>query len=143
MAQRNRRDSPNDVLKKFAGIIEEHRDELLKQWRDRVRLLPAARDLDIPTLDDHIPRLFNELTAELTAGGTESVLDLELHDSPKIHGGLRLRAGFDIQEVVAEYNLLREILSNVAEIHDVDIAGAPNRILDRKSTRLNSSHRCF
>src|SRR5207237_5635271 len=67
----------------------------------------------------------------LTAGGTESVLDLQLHDSPKIHGGLRLRAGFDIVEVVAEYNILRELLSNIAERQNVDTTGDPNRILNR------------
>jgi signal transduction histidine kinase len=65
------------------------------------------------------------------AGGAESVLDLQLHDSPKIHGGLRLRAGFDIVEVVAEYNILRELLSNLAEAENVDIMGEPNRILNR------------
>ena len=131
MAQRNRKDSPYGDLKKFASIIQEHRDELLKEWRERVRLLPAARDLDNPTLNDHIPHLFDALTQELTAGGTESVLDLQLHDSPKIHGGLRLRAGFDIVEVVAEYNILRELLSNIAERHNVDTTGDPNRILNR------------
>jgi len=131
VAQRNRKDSPYGDLKKFASIIQEHRDELLKEWRERVRLLPAARDLDNPTLNDHIPHLFDALTQELTAGGTESVLDLQLHDSPKIHGGLRLRAGFDIVEVVAEYNILRELLSNIAERHNVDTTGDPNRILNR------------
>lgn len=131
MAQRNRKDSPYGDLKKFASIIQEHRDELLKEWRERVRLLPAARDLDNPTLNDHIPHLFDALTQELTAGGTESVLDLQLHDSPKIHGGLRLRAGFDIVEVVAEYNILRELLSNIAERQNVDTTGDPNRILNR------------
>jgi signal transduction histidine kinase len=59
------------------------------------------------------------------------VLDLQLHDSPKIHGGLRLRAGFDILEVVAEYNILRELLSNIAERQSIDITGEPNQILNR------------
>ncbi|HSU89330.1 MAG TPA: sensor histidine kinase [Terriglobia bacterium] len=118
-------------MKEFAGIIQQHRDELLKGWRDRVRLLPAARNLDTPTLNDHIPHLFDELTQDLVAGGTESLLDLQLHDSPKIHGGLRLRAGFDIVEVVAEYNILRELLSNLAEEQNIDISGESNRILNR------------
>src|SRR5262245_37060450 len=65
------------------------------------------------------------------SGGTESVLDLQLLDSPKIHGGLRLRAGFDIVEVVAEYNILRELLLNLAESEKIDIRGEPNRILNR------------
>src|SRR5438477_5252937 len=118
-------------LQKFARIIQRHRTELLSEWRKKVGLLPAARNLDTPTLDDHIPHLFDELTLALTAGHTDSVLDLQLHDSPKIHGGLRLRAGFDIVEVVAEYNILRELLSNVAEKEDVGISGGANRILNR------------
>jgi two-component system, OmpR family, phosphate regulon sensor histidine kinase PhoR len=122
---------PNRRLQEFARIIQQQRSGLLAEWRRRVRLMPAARDLDIPTLNDHVPHLFDELTLALTAGQTESVLDLELHDSPKIHGGLRLRAGFDIVEVVAEYNILRELLSSLAEKEHVDVTGDPNRILNR------------
>ena len=91
----------------------------------KVSRLPAAQNLDIPTLNDHIPHLFDELALALTAGDTESLLDLQLHDSPKIHGGLRLRAGFDIVEVVAEYNILRELLSCLAEKEGVEITGDP------------------
>jgi signal transduction histidine kinase len=82
-------------------------------------------------LNDHVPHLFDELSLALSAGNTESVLELELNDSPKIHGGLRLRAGFDIVEVVAEYNILRELLAALAEKEHVDITGNPNRILNR------------
>src|SRR5262249_50734983 len=100
-------------------------------WRNRVRVLPAAQNLDVPSLNDHVPHLFDELSQQLMSGGTESILDLQLHDSPKIHGGLRLRAGFDILEVVAEYNIMRELLSNIAETQKLDITGEPNRILNR------------
>ena len=131
MTENEPRAAATDDLKKFASAVEEHRDELLSQWRQRVRVLPAARNLDIPSLNDHVPHLLDELAQELKAGGTESVLDLQLHDSPKIHGGLRLRAGFDILEVVAEYNILRELLSNLAERQGLDITGEPNRILNR------------
>ena len=34
-------------------------------------------------------------------------------------------------EVVAEYNILRELLSNIAERQNVDTTGDPNRILNR------------
>src|SRR5712692_7693460 len=131
VARRSRYDSPSGNLEKFSSLVQEHRDELLQEWRQKVRDLPAAQKLDNPTLNDHIPRLFDELALALRSGDTESVLDLQLHDSPKIHGGLRLRAGFDIVEVVAEYNILRELLSNIAERQNVDTTGDPNRILDR------------
>src|SRR6185369_12318484 len=119
------------LLKQFAAMVQQQRDELLQEWRRKVSLLPAAKNLDTPTLNDHIPHLFDELALALTSGESESVLDLQLSDSPKIHGGLRLRAGFDIVEVVAEYNILRELLLSLAERQGLDITGDPNRILNR------------
>jgi len=130
VAQRSRKNATNSHLKKFGEIVQQHRDELLAEWRKKISRLPAAQSLDTPTLNNHIPHLFDELALALTAGDTESLLDLQLHDSPKIHGGLRLRAGFDIVEVVAEYNILRELFSALAEQEGVDITGDPNRILN-------------
>ena len=92
MAERKQNVSLIGHLAQIADIIQQHRDELLREWRELVRQLPAAQHLDTPTLNDHILHLFDELVQELTAGGTESILDLQLHDSPKIRGGLRLRA---------------------------------------------------
>src|ERR1051326_8794993 len=131
MPRRSRARGPASHLNEFAEMVRQHRDKLLEEWRRKVSLLPAAQNLDTPTLNDHIPYLFDELVVALTAGDTESVLDLQLHDSPKIHGGLRLRAGFDIVQVVAEYNILRELLSSLAEKEGLDITGEPNRILNR------------
>jgi two-component system, OmpR family, phosphate regulon sensor histidine kinase PhoR len=118
-------------LQRFADAIQKHRGRLLKEWREQVRRLPAAQKLDVPTLDNHIPALFDELIAALFAGDTESVLDLHLQNSPKIHGSLRLRAGFDIVEVVAEYNILRERLHGLAEAEGIEISGDLTRILNR------------
>jgi two-component system phosphate regulon sensor histidine kinase PhoR len=122
-------------LQRFADAIKSHIQTLLKDWRVQVRRLPAARNLDVPTLDDHIPALFDELMSALLAGETQSVLDLHLQDSPKVHGTLRLRAGFDIVEVVAEYNILRELLHNLAVNSDIDmsrrLALILNRVIDR------------
>src|SRR5262249_20448472 len=101
------------------------------QWRNRVRVLPTAQNLDVPSLNDHVPHLFDELSQQLMSGGTESILDLQLHDSPKIHDGLRLHTSFDILEVVAEYNIMRELLSNIAETQKLDITSEPNHILNR------------
>lgn len=122
---------PNDNLHKLAQLIQSTRERLLKIWRTQVRRVPAARDLDVPTLNDHIPELLTELTAALKAGHTESVLDIELSETPKIHGAQRLRDGFDIVEVVAEYNILKETLLSIAESEGIDISGEPNRIINR------------
>src|SRR5215475_11964594 len=99
----------------FAKLIEDKREELLTEWRRDVRRLPAAKNLDTPTPDDHVPPLLDELASALKAGMFESILDLQLEQNPRIHGTQRLRAGFDIVEVVAEYNILRELLQSLAE----------------------------
>jgi signal transduction histidine kinase len=122
---------PNDNLQKLAQLIQHNRERLLQVWRTQVRRLPAARDLDVPTLNDHIPELLDELTGALKEGHTESVLDIELADGPKIHGAQRLRDGFDIVEVVAEYNILKETLLSIAESEAIDISGEPNQIMNR------------
>jgi two-component system phosphate regulon sensor histidine kinase PhoR len=126
-----RRISPPDDLKRFNEIIHQRRGRLLEEWRGEVRRLPTARNMDAPTLNDHIPSLLDELASALIAGHTESVLDLQLERSPQIHGTQRLRAGFDIVEVVAEYNILREILYGVAEEDGIDLSGDISRILNR------------
>ena len=118
-------------LQAFADVIQANLDNLLTDWRLQVRQLPAAQNLDVPTLNDHIPALVEQLVGALRRGQTESVIDTHLHNSPKIHGHMRLRAGFDIVEVVAEYNILRELLHGLAEEHGIDISGGLARILNR------------
>lgn len=56
-----------DGLDQLAELIEGEREALLAAWRAQVRALPAARHLDLPTLNDHIPNLLTELpTAQRT-----------------------------------------------------------------------------
>lgn len=122
---------PSDDLKRFAETIQQRRGELLEKWRSEVCRLPTAQNMDAPTLNDHLPLLLNQLAAALVAGETESVLDLHLEGSPQIHGTQRLRDGFDIVEVVAEYNILREILHGAVEEHGVKLSSNITRILNR------------
>jgi two-component system, OmpR family, phosphate regulon sensor histidine kinase PhoR len=128
---RGARIPPFDDLKRFAEIIHRRHGRLLEEWRSEVRRLPTARNMDAPTLNDHIPPLLDQLASALMTGHTESVLDLQLEQSPQIHGTQRLRAGFDIVEVVAEYNILREILHGVAEEDGIDLSPDISRILNR------------
>ena len=82
---------PNDNLHRLADLIKHHREELLATWRQEIRRLPAARNLDVPTLNDNMPGVLDELADALIAGQTESVMDLQLQHSPKVHGTERLR----------------------------------------------------
>ena len=120
-----------DDLKRFAAAVHRSHAWLLQEWREQVRRLPTAQNLDTPTLNDHIPQLLDQLASALAAGHIESVLDLQLENSPQIHGSQRLRAGFDIVEVVAEYNILREMLHRLADREGIDISSDMSRIVNR------------
>jgi two-component system phosphate regulon sensor histidine kinase PhoR len=119
------------ILDELAQIIERERDALLAVWRAQVRALPAARDLDVPTLNDHIPHLLAELTSALRAGSSETIAQALLDGSPPAHGLQRVKDAFDIEEVVAEYNILRGCIHDLAERNGLSMWGKPFHVLNR------------
>ncbi len=114
----------------LAALIRRERDSLLAQWRQEVRQLSVAHNLDVPTLNDHIPDLLDELADELEAYSDESMIG-ELKKNSVIHGLDRLRIGFDIEEVVAEYNALRGVIQDLIERHNLSLRGPVNRTINR------------
>ena len=85
----------------------------MESWRQKDRDVPAARGLDTPTLDDHIALVLGNLSAVLEIGAAESIMKLPLDGGPEIHGVQRLHVRFNLIEVVAEYNSLRETLQSL------------------------------
>ena len=122
-------------LDKFAALIERDRDTLLTRWRQQVQQLPSARQLDVPTLIDHIPKLVGELVRALKAKSDLTIPEAIREDSPSAHGLQRLQDGFDIVEVVAEYNILRGCIHDLAGENNLSLQGKPfhiiNWVLDR------------
>src|SRR5687768_8419959 len=91
-------------LDRLAALIERERKAVLAQWRQQVCQLPTAQGLDAPALDDHVPALLDELAQAFRDVSVETIPDIVLQGSPPTHGRQRLLDGFDIVEVVAEYN---------------------------------------
>ena len=120
-----------DAHGELAGLIESERDALLSEWRTLVRGLPAAKDLDVPRLNDHIPHLLAELAAALRAGSGESIAEALLDGSPPAHGLQRVKDAFDIEEVVAEYNMLRGCIHDLAHRNGVSLQGRAFHVLNR------------
>ena len=48
-------------LATLAALIRRDIKPILERWRQAVRELPSARHLDVPTLNDHLPLLLEEL----------------------------------------------------------------------------------
>lgn len=120
-----------DILDELARLIEHERDSLLTRWRGQVRELPAARDLDAPTLNDHIPDLLVELSAALRSKSDETIAQALLDGSPPAHGLQRVKDAFDIEEVVAEYNILRGCIHDLADRNGLNLQGRPFHVLNR------------
>jgi signal transduction histidine kinase len=121
-------------LDKLAELITRQRNLLLSRWREQVRELPSARSLDTPTLNDHMPGLIDELAAALRVKSDKSIPEALLEVSPPAHGLQRVEDAFDIDEVVAEYNILRGCIHDLADQNGLNLQGKPfhivNRVLD-------------
>jgi len=120
-----------DGLDALADVIHRDREVLLLQWRREIRALPSARHLDVPTLNDHVPGLLAELVSALKSGSSETIAEALVDGSPPAHGLQRLTDGFDLEEVVAEYNILRGCIHDLAIGQGLTLQGAPFHILNR------------
>jgi len=120
-----------NILDELARLIEQERDALLTRWREQVRELPAAQDLDVPTLNDHIPDLLVELAAAFRSKSDETIAKTLIDGSPPAHGLQRVKDGFDIEEVVAEYNILRGCIHDLADQNGLNLQGRPFHVLNR------------
>jgi len=122
-------------LNQLAGLIRQERDALLERWRQQVKQLPSAKHLDFPALNDHIPDLLDEIAAALQSRSRETIPEALAEGSPPAHGLQRLQEAFDIEEVVAEYNILRGCIHDLAEANGLSLQGEPfhimNRVLDQ------------
>ncbi len=121
-------------LDQLAALIQRDREALLSRWRGQVRELPSAKNLDVPTLNDHLPQLLDELATALRAPSEQTIPEALRDGSSPAHGLQRVHDAFDIEEVVAEYNILRGCIHDLATGNGLILQGKPfhiiNQILD-------------
>jgi len=120
---------------KLAVLIRQQRDVLLSTWRQQVKHLASAQNLNTPTLNDHIPQLLDELVDALNSSAGRRIPEALAQGSSPVHGFERFREGYDIQEVVAEYNILRGCIYDLAENNGLSLEGESfhvvNGVLDQ------------
>jgi two-component system, OmpR family, phosphate regulon sensor histidine kinase PhoR len=118
-------------LNKLAALIKLERLAILTRWRAQVRRLPSATQLDVPALNDHIPGLLDELVAGLQSKSEQTIAEALVESSPPVHGLQRLQEAFNIEEVVAEYNILRGCIHDLADDNGLSLQGKPFHIINR------------
>lgn len=117
-------------MQQLSLLVRQESQDVLLRWRQQVRELPSARHLDNPTLNDHMSGILVELAVALQSDSEQTISKAIQEESAPAHGLQRVQDGFDIQEVVAEYNILRGCLHDLADRHGVPMQGRPFHILN-------------
>ena len=104
----------------LSGLLAEHRREILERWTHRIAREHQDKELSRGELRDHLPLFFDEVLQALSAEGAFSAnapaSDAKVASAA--HGAQRLRVGFDLAEVVREYEILTECI-----LDEVDAVG--------------------
>lgn len=90
-------------------FLELRGEEILVEWEARVRVHAEARPLSSPVLRNHIPPLLEQIARAVQAPPTEAIAS-HLNRLPEIHAIERLEVGFDLETVVAELGVLRQVV---------------------------------
>ena len=122
--------APTELIT-LAQLVRTESASLLAEWRKQVRQLPSARHLDVPTLNDHIPDLLEELAEAFEGMSDHRITVTLMAGTPREHGIQRVADGFDLGEVVAEYSILRGCLHDLADVHGLTLQGKGFHILNK------------
>src|SRR5262249_51715556 len=121
----------NQNLTKLADLVREKNEDLMQLWRSKVQRVSAVRNLDTPEAGTHIATLLEDIAAALLKGKKKSFLTLPVDEGTEVHGVQRFHQGFNLIEVVADYNALREAIQEFAEANRINVTGRVRAILDR------------
>jgi two-component system phosphate regulon sensor histidine kinase PhoR len=129
--------------RKLADLIHEKKQVILEEWRKRTRPLLSAKDLAVPELNDEMKIFLDELALRIrdidkvhswldglnTEEQIESKIESEIESTAVNHGRQRFNVGYDIVEIVKEYGILVEVLTEIAEEEGLVIGGKGGQVL--------------
>jgi hypothetical protein len=98
----------------LSAFIREQRDAIVREWLSRAGNLPSAHGLTPARLHDHLPTILDRLSDAIDRRD-EGPRPLE--DLPEQHAILRFHDGYDLRQVVAEYRLLRHVITEMYTEH--------------------------
>ena len=110
------RDRDRDARTRLASTIDSRREEIEQRWLARIPTSVKGRPLDSSELRNSMPEYLVRLaeglrgSASVEAGGSSS-----WENVAKEHAETRVRLGFDIDQLVDEFIILRRVLFDVIE----------------------------
>jgi signal transduction histidine kinase len=101
----------------LSRLLAERRAEILERWTQRIGREHEDKDLSRGELWDHLPHFFDEVLAALQEeeGSIAEAAAANGSAASVAHGTQRLRVGFDLIEVLREYEILTECILDEVE----------------------------
>lgn len=91
----------------LAQFVRDHKDVILSEWLAEVRQLPSAHSQPLDAIRDHIPDFLDRLADAIDCGDVSAVT---MQGLPNLHAAMRVREGYDLRQVVAEYRSIRAVI---------------------------------
>jgi len=100
----------------LSRLLADRRVEILERWTGRIGK-HVDKELSRGELWDHLPHFFDEMLAALRAeeGSSPEAAASNGSTASVAHGRQRLRVGFDLAEVIREYEILTECILDEVE----------------------------
>src|SRR5688572_25817856 len=116
-------------LDALAALIQQEQQNILADWKRRVREIPKAKTLNRLALEDGMGVFLDELSNALIAAMDSGRVLARVGAGPGAHGVQRFDLGFTIGQVVLEYNMLRHALQDFAETNGISLDGVAGHTL--------------
>ena len=110
-------DTPAGPLRSFAAFLRQERTCLTEKWMKAVfgdAGLGEADRLTYDQLADHLPEILDGICAALDAQDLEQA-EPAIERDARMHGKVRWKQGYRIDELVHELDLFRQVLADAAE----------------------------
>jgi YesN/AraC family two-component response regulator len=132
--------------RRVPDVIEEHKDEVISQWLERVKANDELASLPLTDADrkDHVPGLLDEAVAH----AFNRLTGIHRQQAAEQHGTLRYHQGYTVPQLIAEARLLQNVISecvrrNFLVIDLSNLMADLTRMSDTVSRELELSVRAF
>lgn len=103
----------DNLVPRLSDFLRQYQTDIMADWSNRIRSLSPARELSERAIVDHLPRILArvaDIVESVHTGGQAS-----LEEVPEQHAVDRLQRGFDLDQIVMEYGLLRRTILDIWE----------------------------
>jgi signal transduction histidine kinase/ActR/RegA family two-component response regulator len=109
----------------LARLLDDRRDAIVSRFVNEVqRLDPARPGATRSLLVDHIPQFLDEISAEVAipeaVRPSQDVVDTS--ETARQHGAQRWGLGYDLQDVIREYGILRHCILQAAKEANIELS---------------------